>query len=291
MSLAQIRSVLEGTALTLESVLRMQVDSLRSRRDMAEKALGVVEAALARVVSKQSLSVDELCALVSGLETSDRSVRNREVINQLLTAEEEREWLTWMSTHQRGRGESGRRFYEAYRAVAKQFVVLFERGAKPDGPEAQALIVKSNALMTTHSMREYSLELESWNAKVAEKWRAIGERIYYGDPQTGESSAGLRQFTFRAWAAAPSTARLAAILERARACARAGGAAHGGAARRDPSVARVIADFKALCQAYDLGDPVIFARWQASNSRNGHTYGLKPPADASEMWEWLAAAA
>src|SRR5690242_1231047 len=53
LSLAQIRAVLEGTALTLESVLRMQVESLRSRRNVADKALRAVEAALARVVSKQ----------------------------------------------------------------------------------------------------------------------------------------------------------------------------------------------------------------------------------------------
>src|SRR5690349_11058333 len=57
LSLAQFRAVLGGTALALASVLRMQVDSLRNRRNIAEKALSCVEAALARVMSKQSLSV------------------------------------------------------------------------------------------------------------------------------------------------------------------------------------------------------------------------------------------
>jgi DNA-binding transcriptional MerR regulator len=296
LSLAQIRAVLEGTPLTLESVLRMQVDSLRSRRNMAEKALSAVEAALARVVSKQTLSIDELCALVSGLEASEGQKKHREIINQLMTPEEERAWLTWYYDTQQRRGESGRRFYEAYHALTKRFAVLFERGAKPDGPEAQALVVESNALMTTCNMREYALELEKWNSTVADKWRAIGDRIYFGDPQSDARSAGLRAFTYQAWAAAPWTARLTAILERARAFfgrkqdGRAG--KPGRTASDGAAVARLVADFKALCEAYGFGDPVIFARWQAYNSRKvGRPYGMPAQEDAPAAWEWLADAA
>ena len=297
LSLAQIRAVLEGTALTLESVLRMQVDSLRNRRNVAEKALSAVEAALARVVSKQSLSIDELCVLVASIEASESQKKNREIINQLLTAEEERAWLTWYYETQQRRGESGRRFYEAYHALTQQFAVLFERGARPDGPEAQALVLESNALMTTCNMREYALDLEKWNSKVADKWRAIGDRIYFGDPQDGERSAGLRQFTCEAWAAAPWTSKLAAILERARACAagRPGSGRvgkPGQPAARGSTVARLVADFEALCETYGFGDPVIFARWQAYNSRKvGRPYGMPPQEDAPATWEWLAAAA
>jgi len=297
LSLAQIRAVLEGTALTLESVLRMQVESLRSRRNIAEKALGAVEVALARVVSKQSLSVDELCALVSGFEATGGQENTREIINQLMTAEEERAWLTWYYQTQKRRGESGRRFYETYHALTRQFAVLFERGAKPDGPEAQGLVVESNALMTACGMREYALELEAWNSKVADKWRAIGDRIYYGDPQTDAKSTGLRTFTFQAWAAAPWTAKLVAILERARACATQPRSSNrAGKPRKqesgDDAAARLVADFKALCETYGFGDPAIFARWQAYNSRKlGRPYGMQAQKDAPELWEWLAAAA
>jgi len=297
LSLAQIRAVLEGTALTLESVLRLHVDSLRNRRNIAEKALGAVEAALARVVSKQSLSVDELCALVSGLEASEGQKKNREIINQLMTPEEERAWLTWYHDTQQRRGESGRRFYESYHALNRQFAVLLERGARPDGPEAQALVVECNALMTTCNMREYALELEQWNSTVADKWRAIGDRIYFGDPRTDEKSKRLRAFTFQAWAAAPWTAKLAAILERAKACAgerhRSRRAGNPGQPATDRvAVARLVADFKALCETYGFGDPVVFAHWQAYNSRKlGRPYAMPAQEDAPATWEWLAAAA
>src|SRR6187399_1187344 len=56
LTLAQIREAFEASAPRLSRVLRMQLDEWRTRRVAAEKAIRVVEAALARVGARETLS-------------------------------------------------------------------------------------------------------------------------------------------------------------------------------------------------------------------------------------------
>jgi DNA-binding transcriptional MerR regulator len=70
LSLAQIRKVTCGGAgePTLQQVLAMQLDTWKRRRADAGRGQAIVEGALNRLRTDQSLSVDELCDLIRRLE-------------------------------------------------------------------------------------------------------------------------------------------------------------------------------------------------------------------------------
>jgi DNA-binding transcriptional MerR regulator len=63
LTLAQIRSVLTTTPPALTRVLQLQFEALRARKAAAQKGLELVAAALARISSRQRLSIEELCVM------------------------------------------------------------------------------------------------------------------------------------------------------------------------------------------------------------------------------------
>ena len=75
LTLAQIRDLIHRREPSLLSVLSLQVKTWKQRKAEAEQGHKLAQAALKRVRADQSLSVDELGALVRGLDGADRVPR------------------------------------------------------------------------------------------------------------------------------------------------------------------------------------------------------------------------
>jgi DNA-binding transcriptional MerR regulator len=100
MTLAQIRTLLETKPPPLARVLQLQLQAGNARRDAADKAVGLVKAALATIASGKRLSLDNLCNLTRSMEMENQHARVqivRELINETITPEEERAVMTWIA--------------------------------------------------------------------------------------------------------------------------------------------------------------------------------------------------
>ena len=75
LTLAQIRDLIHRREPSLLSVLTLQVKTWSERKADAERGRKLAQSALKRVRADQSLSVDELGALVRGLDGADRVPR------------------------------------------------------------------------------------------------------------------------------------------------------------------------------------------------------------------------
>jgi DNA-binding transcriptional MerR regulator len=138
LTLSQIKKVLAENPPTLLQLLQVQAESWKEKRAAAERALTLVEAASERLRAQQNLSVDELCNLIKRLETN-RSVAMktstalmRELINEHITPEEERIWMTWWAEHPDDMAES-----QAF--IKDQDVVMAEAQQLPRCGSSQAV--------------------------------------------------------------------------------------------------------------------------------------------------------
>ncbi len=110
LTLAQIRSVLTTTPPALTRVLQLQFEALRARKAASEKGLELVAAALARISSRQRLSIEELCNLVRSMEMSNHQETTRELINETIRPEEERAAMTWWAARPPTEGNAMREY-------------------------------------------------------------------------------------------------------------------------------------------------------------------------------------
>jgi DNA-binding transcriptional MerR regulator len=117
MTLAQIRSLLKTSPPPLEGVLEMQIRACRARRDAAEKALGLVQAALATIESGRPLALEELCNLTRSMEMGNHHAIARKLINEQITPQEERAYMTWMSARSPGEIKAMQEYGAAMRAL------------------------------------------------------------------------------------------------------------------------------------------------------------------------------
>jgi DNA-binding transcriptional MerR regulator len=78
MTLAQIRSLLKTRAPPLGRELEMQLRACKARRDGAEKALELVQAALATIESGRPLTLEQLCNLTRSMEMGNHHAITRE---------------------------------------------------------------------------------------------------------------------------------------------------------------------------------------------------------------------
>ena len=82
LTLAQIREAFEASSPRLPRILQMQLDEWRARRAVAEKAMAIVESALARVSARETLSIEELCQLIRSIEMSSTHQMTRTLKNE-----------------------------------------------------------------------------------------------------------------------------------------------------------------------------------------------------------------
>jgi hypothetical protein len=167
MTLAQIRTLLETKPPPLARVLQLQLQACSSRRDAADKAVGLVKTALATIESGKRLSLDNLFNLTSSKEMENQHAlfqAVREQINETITPEEERTVMTWMAARPPQEMKAIHEASPVRRALLRSLQELREKKIDPTAPEAQELIARENELAVRYGLRNHMATLHEWNA-------------------------------------------------------------------------------------------------------------------------------
>jgi DNA-binding transcriptional MerR regulator len=260
LTLAQVREAFDASAPRLSRVLRMQLDEWRARRAAAEKAIRVVESALVRVGSRETLSIEELGQLVRSIEMTNVPQITRTLLNEMLTPEEERAWSTYYANLPPEEMAGHREHSEGSRAFTQELLRLMNAAADPGSAEVQVLIERSNELSTRTHFREGYLARLRWNEPLTRKLLTLGRRLIVttamsGKVATSEASEQFAKFLFDAHRESRAGRALAPLLEEARAL-------RGKGERVDSPAAREVAlRLARVCAQYGLGDPTVYANW------------------------------
>lgn len=204
----------------------------------------------------------------------------RELINERITPDEERAWVTWWAQHPDDAAEETALRDEA-RALLKDVQALAESGADPASSEAQRLVDRHRALLLKHGVAERRVRLLEWNAPLTKKWLTFGAEARYRDliGSLGFGRAAL-EFLRDARRASPAEGEESSLVGAAKALIDSGADPDSSAA--DEVVRRVTG----LCESYGLGDAYVYARW-APHIALGN--GLEPTEPRQEdEWDFLA---
>jgi DNA-binding transcriptional MerR regulator len=288
LTLREIGAVLGAKPPSLARILHLQLEACQARRRAADEALVLVQAALARLDSRDRLSIDDLCDLARSIEMTDQRATWRDLVNESIDPLEEREYLTWWAHRPREDAEAMRAYSDAQRTLFDSLQGLRERGAEPGSQEVQALVTQHNALMLRYRVRENLVALMEWNPTVTRKFMSVGARAR----QQAEAGSG--------------TARDPSLEEYFIAAV---GASQWGGTSRDLVVAArellaqklppsskqalaLAARLKTLCRRHGLGDPATYAlatSYIAKTRRDGELAALTEQERAG--WRYLAEAA
>jgi DNA-binding transcriptional MerR regulator len=279
LTLRQILGVLSAAAPpSLAEVLQLQLKSLLARQAAAEHAIKVVRTALARLAANHPLSMDELCELARSTEMNHslRLSTFRELVNEAITPEEEREYVTWWAKRPSEEAKSMQAFGEGQQVLFRALETLRAKAADPASPKVHAIMDRHRELMAKHRVREQLVELMEWNPAVARKYIRVGERFRtrimaeekaLSDP-TGKSLFG---FFVAALGASKAGQSFREILEEAKSLSR---------QKLPPTsepVLRLGRRLKSHCRRFKLGDPAAFAlssAFMAKTERDGEWHEL-----------------
>jgi DNA-binding transcriptional MerR regulator len=258
LSLAQIRKLCAEPP-ALAEILDMQLKVWAARKLAADRVIGQIHGALGRLQASHPLSIDELCELLRNAEMSNLQAITRELINQYITPEQERDWLTYWAQRP-AEAATGQALQEAARPMMEAFLRLMRSGAAPDSPEVQALVVRTQQHWLKSGMRERQLEQLAWNPEVTRAWFALAGKllprsVLPDDPQEAER---LRQFVH---AARRDSAAASAFRPLAQEACR---LLEADAPVTSPEARKLARRYARVCQDHDLGDPAVHARWIAA---------------------------
>ncbi|HUQ10797.1 MAG TPA: MerR family transcriptional regulator [Steroidobacteraceae bacterium] len=274
LSLREVRKAFGSSPPALVQVLDLQLRNWSARRMAADRTIALIQSATARLKSRANLSINELCELMRSTEVSNMQAIVRELINQHITPEQEREWLTyWAKRHPKEVFESEET--TAYRAIMQDFHALMKRGATPDSEAVQEVMDRSFALWLKSNLRQRQLEQLEWNPEVTRAWFILGGKLMArtASPDSAEDAARLEKFIHDARMASRSTKLLIPVVTEAM---RLRGLDKQPA---DPEARSLAARYAKICQDEGVGDPVLHARWIAAF---GQHEASKPG------WEYLA---
>jgi DNA-binding transcriptional MerR regulator len=280
MTLAQIRSLLRTSPPPLASVLEMQLRACRAKRDEADKALEFVQAALTTIESGRPLALDELCNLTRSMEMGNHHTIARELINEDISPDEERAYMTWMAARPPDEIKAMREYGAAVRVLFRSLQSLRDRKCEPSTPEAQSLITEWNALAVRHGLRRHMATLIEWNPVVAQKWLQVGERAL-SRSLAAAGDDGLWAYFGAAQAASPWHQALNQTADEAAKLAE---------SKVDPSSAAAVAlanRLARICSDHSLGDPLVYARWAGAMQFRS---SADENARKKSAWGYLASA-
>lgn len=261
LTLREIRDVLSAAAPpSLLGVLQLQEKSWLSRQAAAEQALKLVRAALARLAANRSLSIDELCELARRTEMSHSLRLNtfRELVNEAITPEEEREYMTWWARRPSEAAKSMQAFSEVQQALFRALEALRVKGADPASAKVQAIMDRHRELMTEHGVRRQLVELMEWNPALTRKYIAVGERfrnriLTEEEALSDPSGKSLYRFFVAALRASKANQVFRPILEEAALLTKQK------VAPTSQNAQQLARRLKSLCRRFKLGDPEAFA--------------------------------
>jgi DNA-binding transcriptional MerR regulator len=257
MTLAQIRSLQKTRPPSLARVLEMQFRACRARRDGAQRALELVQAALATIESGQALTLEDLCNLTRSMEMGNHHAIARDLINEQITPHEERAYMTWLAKRPPDETKAMQEYGAAVRVVFRSLQDLREKKVEPAAPEAQSLLTEWNALAVRYGLRQFMATLIEWNPVVAQKWLQVGERTLSLTiaPQQAAPNDGLWAYFGAVQEASPWHQALRQTVDEAAKLVE---------SKEDPSSPPAITlanRLAQICSDHALGDPLIYARW------------------------------
>ena len=188
----------------------------------------------------------------------DLKLITRELINEILTPEEEREWMTHTANLPKQEIDEAREHLVSASVIVRAMVRLMNEGATPDNEAVQKLLVQNNQLMLRYRLRERLITRGGWNESVTRKVHTLGMRLVMKTamPADGSIPEGkVMDFCCQArqaskWGRALDqiAAEAVALTERS-----------AGAQSR---AAQALAErFIGVCEDYSLGDPMLYGRW------------------------------
>jgi MerR family transcriptional regulator, thiopeptide resistance regulator len=257
LTLGQIREALASKPPELRRVLHMQLGVWQRRRLSADEGVALVRAAIAGVDTREHLSLDDLCGLAKRMDMQNLRETRRRVMNEQVSAEEERAWATWWSQRPEPWVKAMREYSLAQAAVWSELRRLQAAGATATAMDVQRIVKEFTANLLRYGTREYMLEMFTWNAEIARKIVGVGERVTAEKVAAQQPAPGPDVFQFFRMAvrASPRGNSENALLQEARSLVAAGMAP-------DSAQSKALAQrFAAFCTKYELGDPVIYARW------------------------------
>jgi DNA-binding transcriptional MerR regulator len=283
MTLTQIHTLLKTSPPPLAHVLQMQLRACRARRDGAQKALELVQAALATIESGQPLALEDLCNLTRSMEMGNHQAITRELINKQITPEEERAYMTWMAARPPDELKAMQEYGAGVRVVFRSLQDLREKKCEPAAPEAQSLITEWNALAVRYRLREFMATLIEWNPAVAQKWLQVGERALSLSMASQEAAPddGLWAYFCAAQEVSPWHQALKQIIDEAAQLVE---------GKVDPSSAPASAlsdRLTRICSDHSLGDPLVYARWAGAMQFRS---SADENARKKSAWAYLASA-
>jgi len=218
------------------------------------------------------------------MNTANLQVMARELINEMLTPEEEREWQTHLSTLPKDELQESREHFEAARAITLAMVRLMDEGADPASAGVQRLVHRCNESLLKYHVREKLISRDRWNSAVARKVYELGHRLIAktSASDSGRSEREIREFCSAAHNASEWGKALDKLVHDANALA----------ARREcpesKAVQGLASRFAELCHRHALGDPIVFARWSAEfgGAQSGETWVRNNEANRA-AWELL----
>jgi DNA-binding transcriptional MerR regulator len=294
LTLAQIRAIMSDHPPSLLQLLDIQANVWKEKLAGAQRALACVDAASRRLHHRHDLSVDNLCSLLKTLDDNwSKGMNNtafimRDLINELITPDEERAWITWWTKHPED-ATATKVFNEEQNALFLRARGLSDQGVDPASPEAQKLLAEHDAILLRNRVRERTVRLLDWNSSVAYKFYALGaearSRRAKDASGDGQPPAILAQsvadFLAAARKASPRTFIVKQILSDARAHLD---------RHTDPAAGEtddVVRRWRQLCSEHLLGDPYDAARCAPFLGRVNRV-------DTAELyepeWEFLARA-
>jgi DNA-binding transcriptional MerR regulator len=288
LTLREIAAVLGSKPPSLARILQLQLGACQARRRAADEALVLVQAALARLASRDQISIDDLCNLARSIEMADQRSTWRDLVNESIAPDEERQYLTWWAHRPREEAEAMRAYSDAQRTLFDALQALQVRGAEPGSEEVQALMTQHNALMLKYRVRESVVALMEWNPTVTRKFMAVGSRAQQqARAAAGNARSPAREEYFIAALGASEWGRASReLVVEARELLKQNVLPSSKPARA------LAARLKTMCRRYGLGDPVIYAlatSYIAKTRRDGEWVELNEEERAG--WRYLADAA
>ena len=206
LTLEQIRSQLATTPPPLARVLQLQLQTCNARRDAADKAIGLIKAALATIKSGKQLSPENLCDLARSMEMESQFAVYqvfRELANETITPDEERAVVTWIAS--RPTEEMNRRMesIQEMRALRNSIRDLQQSGVDSAASEAQTLVVREKELAVQYGLRDLPAAMFEWNPSLAERWLQMSERAAWRSTESVTPDADLLAYFYAIRAASP----------------------------------------------------------------------------------------
>jgi DNA-binding transcriptional MerR regulator len=259
LTLAQIRKTFGASPPALAQILDMQLKTWSARQLAARHAISAIHAALGRLRADTPLSLDELCELLRNSDMSNLQTITRELINQHITPEQERAWMTYWAERPEQVAEGQARFATG-KAIAEGFLVAMRRGEPVDSAEVQQWVKRSHDNWLKQGMRERQLEQLAWNPEVTRAWSALGSKILARSvvPDDPAEAERLQVYMLEARRESPPARAFreltpeAARLRSAKAKA------------TSPEVRALAKRYADICREHELGEPSVHARWIAA---------------------------